>query len=376
MKKKKKKKNKEKSYIDYFYHEPATVPGTLKISDGACKPKVMLIDYNQKEVESFELKRPDDCISYIEKESVSWFDIQGLGDEEILKKIGEIFKLHPLVLEDVVNVPQRPKFEDYESQILLILQMVYVKNVEELDFSTEQVSFILGEKYLLTFQEEEKYDTFDGVRDRIKHSKGNIRKRGSGYLIYTLIDSVIDGFYPVLEVFGEEIERLEEEAVENPTRATLKKIYYLKRKLLELKRLIWPVRDAIQALMREESPLIGKDVDMYLKDCYDHSVQVLDVVENYRDLTYSLMDVYMSSVGNKMNDIMKVLTIIATIFIPLTFVAGVYGMNFNPGSSPLNMPELNWYWGYPAVWILMIAIGAVLFYVFWRKGWFKGFSDI
>jgi len=381
MRRKKKKRssknNTEKnksSYLDYFYHQPGTSPGTLKIPEGCDSSRIILIDYNIKEVVELELKSPEDCTSYTHKNSVSWIDVQGLGNEEILRKTGAVFNLHPLLLEDVVNVPQRAKVEEYEEQVIIILHMLRITEEEKLDFSTEQVSFVLSKKYLLTFQEEPLYDTFEKVRERIKMAKGNIRKKNADYLAYALIDSTIDGFYPVLEAYGEEIENLEEEVMENPTRKTLKKMYYLKRKLLELRRLIWPVRDSINILIRDEESLIGKDVKVYLRDCYDHAVQILDMVENYRDLTYGLMDVYMSSVGNKMNDIMKVLTIIATIFIPLTFIAGVYGMNFNTEISPFNMPELNWYLGYPLCWILMILIASSLSYFFWIKGWFQSFS--
>jgi len=362
------------SYLDYFYHQPGISPGTLQIQGGSDVSRIILIDYNIKDVAEVELKSPEECTSYIHKNSVSWIDVQGLGNEEILRKTGEIFSLHPLLLEDVVNVPQRAKVEEYEEHVLIILHMLRMTEEEKPDFGTEQVSFVLGKKYLLTFQEEPLYDTFEKVRERLKLSKGNIRKKNADYLAYALIDSIIDGFYPVLETYGEEIENLEEEVMENPTRKTLKKMYYLKRKLLELRRLIWPVRDSINILIRDEDTLIGKDVKVYLRDCYDHAVQILDMVENYRDLTYGLMDVYMSSVGNKMNDIMKVLTIIATIFIPLTFIAGVYGMNFNTEISPLNMPELNWYLGYPLCWILMILIASSLAYFFWIKGWFQSFS--
>jgi magnesium transporter len=244
-------------------------------------------------------------------------------------------------------------------------------------FYSEQVSFILGKHYLLTVQEEPEHDCFGVVRDRIRTNKGTIRKRGADYLAYTLLDAIVDGFFPILEVYGESIEDLEDEVVETPTRQTLEKIHKLKRELLTLRRSIWPLRDAINLLIRDTSTeLVGDDVRIYLRDCYDHTVQVLDMVETYRELASSLMDVYLSSVSNRMNEIMKVLTVISTIFIPLTFVAGVYGMNFNPDKSPFNMPELNWYWGYPACWAVMLGIALVLIYYFKRKGWFENFSTL
>jgi magnesium transporter len=279
------------------------------------------------------------------------------------------------VLEDIVNVPQRPKVEDYENQLVIITHMVLLKENSG-GFWNEQVSFVLGRHYLLTVQEEPSRDCFQPVRERIRFSKGTIRKQNADYLVYTLIDSIIDGFFPVLEAYGEQIEELEDEVVVNPTRRTIKKIYQIRRELLALRRAIWPQRDAINTLIRDGSDLISPEVRVYLRDCYDHAVQVMDMVETYRELTSGLMDIYLSSVGNKMNEIMKLLTVISTIFIPLTFIAGVYGMNFNTEKSPLNMPELNWYWGYPVCLALMLAISIGLVFFFWRRGWFENFSTI
>jgi magnesium transporter len=302
-------------------------------------------------------------------------DVLGLGSEEILRRLGKVFKLHPLVLEDIVNVPQRPKVEDYENQLVIISQMVLVKE-NGTGFWVEQVSLVLGKHYLLTVQEEPSRDCFQPVRDRIRAGKGSIRKQGPDYLAYTLIDAIIDGFFPVLEAYGERIEELEDEVVTKPTRRTIEKIYQIRRELLALRRAIWPQRDAINSIIRDGSDLISPEVRVYLRDCYDHAVQVMDMVETYRELTSGLMDIYLSSVGNRMNEIMKLLTVISSIFIPLTFIAGVYGMNFNTEKSPLNMPELNWYWGYPACLGLMAAIAIGLIFFFWRRGWFENFSTI
>jgi magnesium transporter len=243
-------------------------------------------------------------------------------------------------------------------------------------FWVEQVSLVLGKHYLLTVQEEPSRDCFQPVRDRIRAGKGSIRKQGPDYLAYTLIDAIIDGFFPVLEAYGERIEELEDEVVTKPTRRTIEKIYQIRRELLALRRAIWPQRDAINSIIRDGSDLISPEVRVYLRDCYDHAVQVMDMVETYRELTSGLMDIYLSSVGNRMNEIMKLLTVISSIFIPLTFIAGVYGMNFNTEKSPLNMPELNWYWGYPACLGLMAAIAIGLIFFFWRRGWFENFSTI
>ncbi len=335
----------------------------------------MLIDYDHANAIRKQVAMPEDCISYLDTKSVSWIDVQGLGNEEILQKVGQVFNLHPLILEDIVNVPERPKVEDYEDQLVIISRMVLPKE-KGIGFYSEQVSFVLGKHYLLSVQEEPEHDCFEAVRVRIRSNKGTIRKHGADYLAYALIDAIIDGFFPVLEDYGEQLEVLEDEVVANPTRQTLEKIYQVKRELLTLRRAIWPQRDAINCLIRDGSDLISDEVRIYLRDCYDHAVQVLDMVETYRELAAGLMDVYLSSVGNKMNEIMKLLTVISTIFIPLTFVAGVYGMNFNPEKSPLNMPELNSYWGYPVCLTGMIAIAAVLVFFFWRRGWFENFSTI
>ena len=243
-------------------------------------------------------------------------------------------------------------------------------------FYSEQVSFVLGKHYLLTVQEEPEHDCFEGVRLRIERSKGIIRKQGADYLAYALLDAIIDGFVPVLELYGERLEELEEEVILNPTRKTLQQIYQVRRELLQLRRAIWPQRNAISSLIRDGSELIGTEVQIYLRDCYDHAVQVMDMVENYRELASGLMDVYLSAVSNKMNEIMKLLTVVSAIFIPLTFVAGIYGMNFNTERSPYNMPELNWYWGYPICLAVMAAIAFGLLFFFWRRGWLKDSSTI
>lgn len=360
---------------DFFYDEPGSLPGTLKIEADATPPVIVLIDYNENNATRQQLATPEECLPYLDTESVSWVDVQGLGSENILQRLGQVFKLHPLVLEDVVNVPQRPKVEDYEDQLVIIARMVIPKE-SGFGFYSEQVSFVLGKHYLLTVQEEPEHDCFEQVRMRIRNNKGTLCKQKADYLTYTLIDSIIDGFFPVLEAYGEHIEDLEEEVVTNPTRQTLEKIYRVRRELLTLRRAIWPQRDAINSLIRDGSDLVSDHVQVYLRDCYDHAVQVLDMVETYRELASGLMDVYLSAVGNKMNEIMKLLTVISSIFIPLTFVAGIYGMNFNTERSPLNMPELNWYWGYPLCLAVMAAIAGGMVYFFWQRGWFENFSTI
>ena len=360
----------DESYYDYHYDEPGSIPGTLVIDRDSPIPVVTLIEYNEHSADRLALEFVEDCIPYLNRNSVSWVDVHGLGSESVLKAIGQVFQLHPLLLEDIVNVPQRPKIEEYDDSLLMITRMI-MPDEEGSGFITEQVSFVLSQHFLLTVQEEPHYDTFNPVRDRIRLSKGIIRKQGADYLAYALLDTIIDGFFPILEDYGERLEDLEDEVVLNPSRKTLEKIYTLRRELLTLRRAIWPQRDAINSLIREKSPLISEPVRFYLRDCYDHSVQVMDMVETYRELSSSLMDVYLSSINNRMSDVMKTLTVVSSIFIPLTFIAGVYGMNFNTETSPLNMPELNAYWGYPICLVGMGSLGLSLFYFFWRKGWLE-----
>jgi magnesium transporter len=358
------------SRVDYFYDRPGTAPGKLNVRADAPPADLVLIDYNCDRSERIGIKDPTIISKYLATHTVSWIDVLGLGNQATWDALNGIFNLHPLLVEDVVNVPQRPKIEHYQNQLLIIAIMV-VLNPDGTGFSKEQVSLVLGKNYLLTVQEEPEEDCFHGVRKRIESDRGIIRKQGADYLAYCLLDAIVDGYFPVLEYYGELIEDLEEEVMTKPDRSTLEKIYKIRRELLTVRRAIWPQRDAINSLIRDGSDLISHDVQIYLRDCYDHTVQVMDMVETYRELATGLMDVYLSAVSNKMNEIMKLLTIVSAIFIPLTFIAGVYGMNFSREKSPLNMPELDWYWGYPACIGLMLVIAGSLVFFFWKRGWFK-----
>ncbi|MEM6835789.1 MAG: magnesium/cobalt transporter CorA [Cyanobacteria bacterium P01_C01_bin.120] len=359
--------------LDYNYDLPGSLPGTLNIPDDAEPTELVLISYDPKQSIQKKLATPEECLTYLENKMVCWLDVRGLGTETILRKIGGIFNLHPLLLEDVVNVPHRPKLEFYEDHLLMIVHMVQPSNRGH-GFTAEQVGFVLQHHVLLTMQEESLWDCFDPVRDRLKRNLGLLRQRGAGYLAYTLLDTLVDGYFPVLEQYGEYIEALENEVVTYPTRKTLQKIHELRRELLMLRRYIWPQRTVVNSLIRDGSDYLTQENRIYLQDVYDHIIQILDILETYREVSSSLMDVYLSSVSNRMNDVMKLLTVISTIFIPLTFVAGVYGMNFDPAVSPLNMPELQWYWGYPFCLGVMGTIAIVLIIFFWQQGWFKNFS--
>ncbi len=354
----------EEDYFDYFYDKPGNEPGTLVIEPDANPSRIILIDYNLEQAIRKVDITPNACAPYLGTNTVSWMDIQGLGSEMVLKQVGEIFHLHPLLLEDVVNVPQRTKLEDYNDKMLIIAHMVRLQDDDD-GFETEQVGFVLGKNLLLTFQEEELHDCFDPVREKIRAGQGKVRELGADYLTYLLLDSIIDNYFPVIEHYEERIEALEDNIIHNPTKRMMQELYNVRRELLSLRRLIWPMRNVLNLLMRDNNGLIAHDIQIYYRDCYDHVIQILEIIEAYRELAASLMDVYMSSMGNKLNEIMKFLTVIATIFNPLTFIAGVYGMNFE------NMPELKWHWGYFICLGVMLLVALGLVYYFWRKGWFK-----
>jgi len=366
----------DRSYLDdYFSDKPGSLPGTLDIPADSPFPQITLIDYSIEHAQRVVIDTPEQCREFLTSDTVSWVDVHGLGSEDVLKRLGSLFKLHPLVLEDVVNAPQRPKVEEYDDQLLIIARMV-IPTSDEHGFISEQVSFILGPNYLLTVQEEPEHDTFQPVRDRIRFNRGEVRQRGADYLTYTLLDTIIDGFFPLLEDYGERLEDLEDNVVLNPSRKTVEEIYAVKRELLALRRAIWPQRDAINLLIRDGGHLIGQDVRAYLRDCYDHAAQVMEMVESYRELAANLMEVYLSSVSNRMNEVMKLLTVVSGIFIPLTFITSLYGMNFDPNASRWNMPELDWPYGYPIALLVMVAIALGLIAFFWHRGWFENYSAI
>ncbi|MBE9046119.1 magnesium/cobalt transporter CorA [Pleurocapsales cyanobacterium LEGE 10410] len=359
--------------LNYSYNRPGSIPGTITTIDRAVPSEITLIDYNQDRHQYATNLTPEECAEHLDTSSVSWVDVCGLGDRSTLEKLGRVFNLHPLVLENIANVPQRPKLEDYQDQLVIITQMANFTPQNQ-GFWLEQVSFVLGKNYLLTVQEEPQTDCFDPVRDRLRLNRGIIRQQRADYLTYALWDTIIDGYFPVLEVYGEKIELLEEEVLKQPTATTLAEIHRLRRELLALRRAIWPQRDMLNILIRDGHPLIDKSVLHYLKDCYDHTIQIIDTIEVYRELASGLMDVYLSAVSNKMNEVMKLLAVISTIFIPLSFIAGVYGMNFNTEVSPWNMPELDWYWGYTLCLAVMLAIALSLIIYFWRLGWLSNIS--
>jgi magnesium transporter len=338
-------------------------PGTL-VHVGekkAGKIRIMVIDYDESRFEEREAKSIADFFPLRNKPTVTWINIDGIHQLDIIEKIGEHFNVHPLVLEDIVNTGQRPKMEDFVDYIFMTLKMLHYSD-EEKETKAEQVSLILGSNFVISFQESEG-DVFDPIRQRIRGDKGRIRKMGADYLAYALMDAIVDNYFTILEKLGERIEDFEEELVVNPTPETLQAIHHLKREMIFLRKSVWPLREVINRLERWESSLINKSTGIYLRDVYDHTIQVIDSVETFRDMLSGMLDIYLSSVSNRMNEVMKVLTIIATIFIPLTLIAGIYGMNFR------FMPELETSIGYPMVLLIMLSIGILMVAYFRKKKW-------
>jgi magnesium transporter len=357
-----------RSYTNFHSEpEPGAPPGTLVVEAGA-RSRIFLMDYcHDRVVVEKELASIDEVVPYLEDDtpSISWIDVRGLTDRATLERMGEIFRIHPLALEDVVNVPQRPKTDAYPEQQLVITKMV---SLVDGDVGAEQVGIIFGKGYVLTVREEPQRDCLESVREMLRRGRGSIRSHGADHLAYAIIDAAVDSFYPVLETMGEQLDALELDAATAP-RGVSRRIHFVKRELLTVRRCIWPQRDLVNALLRDGSPHVTAETRLFLRDTYDHVVQVMDMVETFREIAGGLMDLYLSGVSNRMNEIMKVLTIISTIFLPMTFIAGLYGMNFDTNVSHLNMPELKWRYGYLFAVGLMAAssIGLMGFYV--RKGW-------
>ena len=340
------------------------LPGTLvhigeKLSDTS---RVTLIDYDGDHHLEKNIDQIEELRAFKDRQTVSWVHIEGIHDTRILEQLGDVFGLHPLILEDILNTDQRPKMQDMGDYMFIVLKRFCNTCDEHSDISAEQISVVLGPNYVISFQE--RADALlDPIREHIKTSKGRIRKAGADYLAYSIVDMVLDSYFGILETLGDKIEIEEEALVNNSTPATLRVIQHLKRDMIFLRKSIWPLRETISALERSESPLIQDATGIYLKDIYDHAIQVIDTVETYREMLSGMIDIYLSSISNRMNQVMKVLTIIATIFMPMTFLAGVYGMNFK------HFPELEWHWGYLFFWIINLTIAVVMLILFKRKKW-------
>jgi len=338
-------------------------PGTL-IHVGEKKVEevsIQIIDYNEDHVIDKHVTDLSELPVFLKNNHVTWININGLHNTDIIGKIGKTYNMHPLVMEDIVNTEHRSKFEDYEDYLFMIVKMLTYDDDKD-EVVTEQVSFLLSSDSLITFQEREG-DVFQSIRERIMSSKGRIRKMGADFLMYALVDAIIEQYYLILEKIELRLEKIEEELIKSPTNKTLQAIHNLRRDVLYLKSTVWPLREIANNIIRDEIPFIKESTHIYLRDVYDHSIQIFDVLETIRDMISSMLDTYLSSVSNRMNEVMKVLTIISTIFIPLSFIAGVYGMNFK------FMPELDWIWGYPIVWLIMIAVTITMIVYFKRKKW-------
>jgi magnesium transporter len=354
---------------------PWVPPGTLVINPNSPKPVLEMIAFGPHDFIEQKLDSVQWVIDNRDRYKVIWLNVDGLGDINVLQQLGDLFNLHRLALEDVVNVHQRAKVDIYDDCYFIVMRMLQ-RHTEDHEIETEQLSMFLGQGFVLTFQEGIPGDCLDSVRERLRKESARIREHASDFLAYSIIDAVVDGYFPILEDLGERLEELENDILMHPSRELVRRIHDAKRDLLTIRRVVWPLREAIGPLSRDESGLVSNETKVFLRDCHDHCIQVVDLVETYRELGSSLMDVYLSSLSNKMNEVMKVLTIITTIFVPLTFVAGIYGMNFNTEKSPLNMPELDWYWGYPACLLLMLTIAFVELWFFWKRGWIFGKDGI
>jgi magnesium transporter len=338
-------------------------PGTI-VHVGEKKTEkviISLIDYDENHFQERTIEDIEEAFPLKDEATVTWINVSGVHEVDLIEKIGKHFENHPLKKEDTVNTAQRPKMEDFDHYVYVVMKMLYLDKEQDAVHS-EQVSLILGPTFLMSFQEQPG-DVFDALRERIRKGKGRIRKAGCDYLAYALMDALVDNYFVILEHFGEKMELLEEDLIENPTPEILESIHNMKQEMILLRKRIWPLREVVGSLTRGDSPLVRESTGVYLRDVYDHTIQVIDTIESFRDVLGGMLDIYLSTVSNKMNEVMKVLTIIATIFIPLTFLAGIYGMNFK------YIPELEWRWGYFAAWGVMIATFVLLMFYFRRKKW-------
>jgi magnesium transporter len=362
---KKNKRRKDRTLRIQRQTAPGTSPGVVAPPPTHLPSSANALAYGPQQFVEHDLADVMQIPKLLADHPVTWINVEGLGDAKLIERLGDLFDLHRLALEDVVSTHQRAKVEEYGAVLFIVLRMI---NCTE-RCSTEQLSIFVGPGFVITFQEGTPGDPFDRVRERIRKNVGKIRASKSDYLAYALIDAAIDAYYPVLETYAERIDNLEDAVLESHSRRTMDQLHEVKADLLILRRAIWPLREALGYLMREGVPVMSDSTRPYLRDCYDHVVQIVELVETYRELTADLRDLYMSSISNRINETMRVLTIISVIFIPLTFIAGIYGMNFREDLSPWNMPELKWYFGYPFSLGLMAATAAAMLGYFYWQGW-------
>ncbi len=350
------------------YHAPGTPPATLEKPGGVVsKPStITLVQYDAEVILETQIDSFEELQNRFDPGKVNWINVDGLGDVELLKKLAVRFNIHPLSMEDVMNTTQRPKVEQFADHIFVVSEMIYPEKGGRV--TIEQLSVFLGKDYVLTIQEEDGHDVFAQVRGRLRSARGYSRRMGPDYLCYALLDATVDQFFPILEGVGDSVEEVESDLLEKPSKETLRRLYDDKRLLLQLRRAAWPQREIFGALIRDDAELITKETRVFLRDCYDHSTQIIDIIESYRDLAAGLMDIYLSSLGFRTNEIMRILTLVSVFFIPLTFLAGVYGMNFDT-DFPLNMPELKWKFGYLFFWGISLCVVIFMYLFFKRKKW-------
>ena len=349
---------------------PGSMPGTLLYEGDPPDESVRLQVYTY-DGDGLREYAPDDASAlgtYRRPGATTWINVDGVHAVDVIEQIGQTFDVHPLTLEDIISTRQRPKFEAYPHYLYVVLQMIHYDHAQAA-METEQVSLVIGEGYVLSFQEAREGDVFDPVRERLREARGRIRTGGTDHLAYALIDVVVDYYMVILEGLGEHIERLEDEVVSGPAPHLMQHISQLRHKVVFLRRSVWPLRDVVAALERSEHPVLSSETSVYFRDVYDHTVRTIELIESAREILASLTDMHLSSLSYRMNEIMKVLAIIATFFLPLTFIAGIYGMNFDPDASPLNMPELDWYIGYPFALALMAGVALGMWLFFRRRGW-------
>lgn len=336
-------------------------PGTLHYTgeERGGRVRITLIEFNEKEFFEQEFFDLSDCLMHVKENMVVWINVEGVHHTSLIEKIGQLFNIHPLTLEDIVHIDQRPKFEDYDHYLVTIIKMIKY----ETEMRGEQLSLVLLKNTVISFQEPQGGDAFDIIRNRLRQSKGRVRKLGADYLFYALLDAVVDWYFNAIEKIGDKVETLEEEIINQPRKESLVELYNIKREVIYLRKQVWPLRDMINNLLRSESEFITPNTQLFFRDLLDHSTRIIDTVETHRDLLSSMMDIYLSNNSNKMNEVMKVLTIMSSVFIPVTFIAGVYGMNFT------YMPELKSPYGYAGVWVVMLSVMGGLLYYFKKKKW-------
>ncbi|MEW4529980.1 magnesium/cobalt transporter CorA [Maioricimonas sp. JC845] len=358
-------------------NRPGAAPGSVLADPDAPPPRVRAISFGGGRFVEQEITDCNEIEPLLDEFAVTWINVDGLGDAKLIRRLADLFGLHPLEIEDIVHVHQRAKVEDYGDHLFLIARMVHLAETPDdddaeppdgLGLSSEQLSIFLGGRFVLTFQEAPG-DCLDPVRERLRKNVGRLRQAGTDYLTYAILDAVIDSYFPIIEQYAEALDTIEDELDDGGTPRDLARLHYLRRELLTLRRAAWPLREAVSWLMRDSHKLIDDATRVYFRDCADHVFQILDAVGTYRELCSDLREYFFSITGQRTNEVMRLLTIIATIFIPLSFVAGVYGMNFDPEASPWNMPELDWRFGYFGALGIMASIAGVMLTYFWRKGW-------